>query len=406
MAEIEVRVSKLKNCASNQKSIGKRLNTYDEQIRSCSRKLQRCLDVGSYPKIQNYLNQVSNGLEGKARSVESMGGVLLNVARTYQDSENRIARQTTGLGKTSYWGKKNSTQMEMISSIVGGSGRIIPAMMVFIVAKQMDFWSMWNQTSATKRAEGKIFGIDSKGEVTGSVLDASWGTEVKSGTTWKTDKETGERKLDNLDIISAAITGGASILHGKAKGNIGFLSGEVDAKVGSVSGKSFVKASLFKDGKLAPQLGIGGEARASALEGSVKGQLGSEDINAHFNADGKLATAGVKGDLGIGKINYEGANGKSVSGYGVGAQGGAEAYLATGKVSGGISILGVDVDVGVSGKAGGAGISAGGAVTTGGCTGSIGAGLGVGAGLEVSVDWTKAVSAASNVNNWVSSRFR
>lgn len=80
--------------------------------------------------------------------------------------------------------------------------------------------------------------------------------------------------------------------------------------------------------------------------------------------------------------------GKEVTGWGGVVEAGAEAYLAEGKVSGGIKLFGIDIDVGVSGKAGGAGVKAGAAATTGGFTASVGAGLGLGAGLDISIDWS------------------
>lgn len=67
---------------------------------------------------------------------------------------------------------------------------------------------------------------------------------------------------------------------------------------------------------------------------------------------------------------------------------GAEAYVVQGKVSGGITIFGVKIDVGIGGKAGGAGISAEGRFTNGSAKGKIGAGLGVGGELEIGIDWS------------------
>ena len=76
---------------------------------------------------------------------------------------------------------------------------------------------------------------------------------------------------------------------------------------------------------------------------------------------------------------------------GVEAKVGAEAYLAKGELSGGVSVFGIDIDVGVSGTAGGVGASAEGSVTTGGVSGSIGGSFGLGAGLELSIDWSDFV---------------
>ena len=66
------------------------------------------------------------------------------------------------------------------------------------------------------------------------------------------------------------------------------------------------------------------------------------------------------------------------------------ASLAEGKVEGGVTIFGIDIDVGVKGYAGAVGVEAGGSITTDGVTGSFGGALGFGGKLDVSIDWSDA----------------
>ena len=66
------------------------------------------------------------------------------------------------------------------------------------------------------------------------------------------------------------------------------------------------------------------------------------------------------------------------------------ASVAQGSVKGGITLFGVDIDVGVKGYAVAAGVEAGGSISTKGVKAKIGGALAIGGGLEVSVDWSDA----------------
>ena len=62
--------------------------------------------------------------------------------------------------------------------------------------------------------------------------------------------------------------------------------------------------------------------------------------------------------------------------------------MAEGKVSGGITVFGVKIDLSVSGKAGGAGAKASAKVGTEAVEGELGLGLGLGLGIKGKIDWT------------------
>lgn len=242
-----------------------------------------------------------------------------------------------------------------------------------------------------KEKDGKIFGVDSHGEIKGELVGASYDTKLESGLQWEEEiDENGNKKmmLSDATLLTAGIVGEAHFAKGSASGNIGLARGEVNGTVGKLSAEGSVTAALIKDGKLAPQLDVKAEASAVAAEGDVKVEIGSENNNIHAKAEGKAGVATASAEAGIGKITYETKTGETQTGYGVKGEVGAEAYLAEGKVSGGINIFGIQIDAGVGGKLGGAGASAGGYATTGGVGGSVSLGFLAGVELDLNIDWS------------------
>ena len=144
----------------------------------------------------------------------------------------------------------------------------------------------------------------------------------------------------------------------------------------------------MKDGKIAPRVSGKVEAAAVGAKGSAEGGVGTENNNVHVGAEGKAGVAKASAEVGAGTIYVKNNDGTESKQYGVKAEAGAEAYLAEGKVSGGLTILGVKLNVGAGGKLGGAGAKAGGSVTNGGVSGSASLGLGVGLQLDFSIDWS------------------
>ena len=169
-------------------------------------------------------------------------------------------------------------------------------------------------------------------------------------------------------------------LEAKGKINVGgFATTEAEAKIGHAEAKGNVTGSLFdKDGNLSPNLEAKASAEATVAEGKIKTQVGSDTNNYHAEAEGKVLTANAEATA-------------SVSKDGVEVKAGAEAYVAKGSASGGITILGVKIDATVSGGVGGAEATLGGKATGTSVSGEIGAGLGVGGSVEVSVDWSNNV---------------
>lgn len=158
--------------------------------------------------------------------------------------------------------------------------------------------------------------------------------------------------------------------------------------VGVVGATGAIGLTLFEGNKFRPYAGAEVGASATALEGSAKYTRGTEDTNVHVGANGKLLTASADASAGIGMITTKNNDGTESTTLGVKAEAGAEAYVASGQVSGGLTIFGIDIDVSAKGHLGGAGASAGGSVTANGVRGEVGIGLLAGLGLEVSIDWS------------------
>lgn len=233
---------------------------------------------------------------------------------------------------------------------------------------------------AEAKGEGSLLGFKTSGSVSGKVLEGS--VKTKSGAEW--DLKKGNAGLE------AGIEAEGKLASGKAEGSIGVASGSVEASIGVAAVSGSVGASLYKDGKLAPSIGAKAKASATGIEGKATAQVGKDDMNLHAAAKGAVGKAEAKAEAQAGVIVIEDeTTGEKKRAFGASASAGAEAYVAEGKVSGGITIFGIKVDAEASGKAGGAGVKAGGSVTTGGVSGEIGAGLGLGAGLKIKVDWSE-----------------
>lgn len=366
----------------------KKISTYSQEIKQISGMIGECaadvqkignaVTIGgsSGSGIRTILQKISDNMAHNRKETDQMSSALGRIAVLYTYAEDHAAQGYETPKKTTE--KKNGTVRTAAENIGKAKTSEEPQNEAAVI-------------SAMAGLSGKVLGFGSSGEVRGDVLGATWNSKITSGAKWKTETDANGktvRKLDSLELISAEVGGEAYLARGRAKGNIGLLRGEADVKVGTVAGKGRVSAALYKDGKLNPQLAAGAEVSAVAVQGKAQGAVGTENTNVHMGAEGKLGTAKAKADVGIGKVSYTDSKGKEVEGYGVRAEAGAEAYAAEGKVSGGITIFGVKVDVGVTGKIGGAGAKVGGAATTGGVKGGVSLGAGAGVGLDFSIDWS------------------
>lgn len=226
---------------------------------------------------------------------------------------------------------------------------------------------------------GNAWGVPCAGALGYSLL--GYDTDTIAKASWNLEKGNAGLKYGGKFSVYGA--------QGSASGNFGVLGGSAQGSVGNAAVSGTVNATLFENGHFTPSIGLEAKAEASVLKGKAEGYVGSKDNNVHVKGRGTVLGAEAKAEGKLGVITTtDPKTGEKVTSYGVKGTAAAEAYLAEGRVSGGVTIFGIDIDVGVSGKAGGAGVKVGGSVTTNGISGEVGAGLGLGAGVEVSVDWS------------------
>lgn len=375
MADYRADPEKMMEGSRQVRSLAEIVGQYAQDVRSLERNLQIQNNLGW--GIRRSLGHLSQTLEEDSRKTNALSDGLEKAALFYGQTEEKISQY--------YSGKLEKGLSESNKSAASGKKEKKEEQTEADTDRKVAF------AQGVLEGKGEFLGAETSGRLEGEFLGASWKPEFNTGIEWKEEKDKDGnivRHLTDLSLITAAVAGEAYVAKGSAKGNWGCLRGEAEGSVGQVSAKGEIGATLFKDGEFAPQIGARAEAAAVGIQGKAEAGIGTENNNIHVGADGKVGVAKAGAEAGIGKVTHTSPDGKSIEGYGIKAEAGAEAYAAEGRLSGGIEIFGIRIDAGVTGKAGGAGVKAGGAVTTGGVSGSIGAGFGLGLGIDISIDWT------------------
>ena len=232
--------------------------------------------------------------------------------------------------------------------------------------------------------DGKILGFNSSGKASGDILYGEAGISGKGS--WGFDKKTGKWNFKDFGFGLNAYANG-SVAKGEVEGNIGYLHGKASANLLNAGVKAEAKATLWDDGKFNPSLMVGAAAEASVAHGEAEAGFGTDQYGVYGKAEGDFLYAGAEAGAGIGYIGTD-KDGKPM--YGAKAEAKAMACVAKGEVKGGVTIFGIDIDVGVKGYAAAAGVEAGASVSTTGVTGSFSGALGLGAGMDISIDWSDA----------------
>lgn len=193
----------------------------------------------------------------------------------------------------------------------------------------------------------------------------------------------------SFDVSSMDASVEGHLGRGKVSGSLfgGLVSGSAMLAAGSLSASGSVGATLYDEGKFRPHIGAEVSGEATALKGEIGTSLGSDANNVHGKAEGKLFTAETSAGVQAGVYKTKDADGNEITVAGVKAEAGAEAYIASGKVSGGFSIFGVKVDASLKGHVG-TGAKAGGEISSSYASLDFGAALGLGAGISINVDWS------------------
>lgn len=192
-------------------------------------------------------------------------------------------------------------------------------------------------------------------------------------------------------MVGAEATMGAHVAYGTLTMDLDIVQAKHESYVGVGSVGLALGAS--RSGKTAsvPSFVAKAEARGTALSSQTSGRVGEADFNYHAKAKGEAFTAEAQTTLSLGEEGCE-------------AKVGAEAYVVTGEISGGITFLGVSFDTSLLAKVGGAGGTAGLKASPSAAEGELGIGLGLGLGTKVKVDWSGALGAiertAHKLGSW------
>lgn len=383
MASFSINCSRVKSQIARLEAIARELQSMNSDVLQIGRALS--LEGAASNTVRRAVKAYAAEVTECKAATANVAQALNEIVTTYSNTENNVRSNDQTKGNSSDSKVLPKGEIPMVPYI---SPRILAMMMMLLSKNKPSNGKVTSGAllSGALSGEGSFFDIPISGKLYGELLGASY--KVKHGLDMKIGEKDGQKYLEDLGI-GASISGEAHLAKGKAEGSLGVASGKMEAEVGEISAQGGVGASLFKDGKLSPQAYAKAGAKVTGAKGSIEGQIGSDDNNVHANASGEVLTAEAKAEAAAGKITYKDeVTGEDKSAYGVKGSAGAEAYAASGKVSGGFSIFGVKINIGVSGHAGGAGGKIGGYAGTGGVGGSISAGLGIGAGIDLSIDWS------------------
>jgi len=227
-------------------------------------------------------------------------------------------------------------------------------------------------------SKNKDFGVSAEGSLLGYKTD-----NIKLKSSWDLTK-------GNLSLLEAKVGAEGHLAKGQAEAYLGLAKATVAGTIGAIAASGKVDASLVKDGKFDPSIGLEAKVEGSVAKGDAEIKFGSDKNNIHAKASGQALSAEASAKANLGKIEYEDSEGNKKIKYGAEAKVGAEAYVAKGNLSGGVSVLGVKINASVGGKLVGTGLKAGGSITNSSASGEFGLGLLIGADIKIDVDWSNA----------------
>lgn len=358
MPEFDVNIRGLNANKAKIKTLGGKAVFSKASLDSVAAGLQGCISPSGYAGIKKSLDDASESLKNQIEHLGKLSSGIKQAADTYLKTENAILGT---LAEAKY--QKPESAKSVWDRILSGetvSGALLGGELSGSVG---------------------LFGTVASGSIGGSVL----GYEVGGKTVFGVKKKDG--KIDSVGI-SAEGSAKGYVAKGHANAKIGDYEASIEGTVLSAEATGAIGASLYKDGKLSPQIVAEAGIKGSVLSGKAEMKHGNDTFNEHSEAKGEVLGGEAKAEAGVGVITVKNSDGKEVTAIGAKAEAGAEAYVAKGEISRGFTIFGVNIDVGVEGKAAAVGAKAGGSITTGGIQGEIGASLGLGVGINFSIDWS------------------
>ena len=358
MSDFEVNIPGIQTERTELIGIGRKLLFTQARLLTVGNNLRGSISQPGYSEIQKSLVNISKSIKNQMEHTQKLSVGLKQISDRYIKTEQSILDS-------------------MEPAVVGAVISTHPPRSWF----ERFLHTLVTPASAGVSAATTVFGIPVSGAIGAGYL----GGEVKGKTSFGVEKKDG--KLHSVGIFAEGTASGyVGEVHGNSKIGISETTASAKFLTGGVTGA--IGLSLYKDGKLTPQLAAKAKVEGAVLTGEAENKIGSNDYNFHTKAEGKVLAGEAKAEAGIGAITMTDENGKEYTTFGAEANVGAEAYVAKGEVSQGFTIMGIKFDVGVEGKALAVGANAGVKASAGGVQGKIGASLGLGLGLNFSIDWS------------------
>lgn len=309
----------------------------------------------SYKDVGKALKYVEEKMKSLQRDVDSMGSTLILIADKYKKKESEIIVSASGA-------------QAKLNDAVSQKNGIVSSNTVSEKGKKE--WTGNASVSAVSKDSKYSFGngffeAAASGMALGAAASAVTGYSAKDGEVEAHASGKASAYVADGSIESNALGG---LNKFKASGTV--MGAEATAKA---------YTTLMKNGKFSPSIGVLASADAAVAKGQVENTLGNKKYNVNGTATGSVLSASAEAGANVGK--------QADGSYGASANAGAGAYLAKGKVSGGITLFGVKISGEIGGGAG-VGANAEAKVTTN--SAEVGAGLAalVGVNAKIKIDWS------------------
>ena len=379
--KFDVNTGNLKNIADDYQRISNSLQNYNYSMQNICNQMS----MYSYGNVRNSLSNVIQKNDRNISKMKKMGKSLEQIALQYEQTENRIVNHS------------NLTRGTGIGSIID---KIISDNPIADIIDQIPD-SPWQHITIDRypgideniRIDADslfplmggmtLVGQDVVGEKTVGVSETEENGKRISYKEFNSDDGNGNLYIftaegdADIEGLRAYAEGSAAVVEGEIGAEGKYAAGSIGGSILQVEGEaSFgIPDSFSVGGDGAKTAGLVLSASGNVVSAEAEGRLGTEKYNVHGEAEGALVGAGAGVEAGLvmedGQVSLK-------------AEAGAEAYWAKGEVSGGVTIFGIAIDVGVEGMVG-VQAEAGGEIGLGGVDLNLGLGP---IGLDVAIDWS------------------
>ncbi len=356
--------------------------------------------------VRDSVNAIRGQIDGRILGRNNLSARFSSATSQLMNIESRIGKvkTTTENGANRYqqtdiivagWKNEMIGNINSISQDVSGGGRrregnVIETSMdedtkswfAKFINNELKTSDSYKHGEVERKTE--FLGIDITGKANGDFL--TYEVETENDMSWKFKDENGNWDFKSFGISSGIKIAG-SVAQGEVEGKIGYLHEKISGKAVTGAAKGEVKAKLWDAGKFQPGIYAGVEGEISLLQGEAEIGFGTDQYGVYTKAEGDFLHAEASAEIGFGSLGTDN-DGQEI--YGAKAEVNAMACIAQGEAKSGITIFGVDIDIGIEGYAGAVGVEAGGSITTEGVKAKIGGSLVFGAGVNISVDWSDA----------------